>query len=612
MMDSYGYLHLALVHETPSDLKFQGFQEINWKKLSTQTYQYFLSSALILTILSITQSAQAQILSVGSRGSDVQAVQSALRSQGYFNANTTGYYGTITRDAVIRFQRANGLSADGVVGPNTLAAIFNPPPQPITPVSRELIGLGRGDRGPGVEDLQERLQQFGYFNTNPTGSFGPITEDAVRRFQQANFIAVTGLVTEDTLALLNRGVVVSNPSTTPPPVLPPTSVLQQGDFGTAVGTVQRQLKQLNFYDGLITNYFDSRTEEAVISFQQTYGIQTTGQVGQTTQSYLASLSTTTPSLPTNQVIEFGNRGIAVSLVQQQLRTLGYYNGPVNGIFDLTTRRAVLNFQRDYGITQTGKVGPTTQAYLIQSNPQVQPVIVSQTRPVVIPQTQPVIIAQNRPVVVPQNRPVVVPQTQPVITQNRPVVVPQTQPVITQTQPVVVQPFRPVQPVINLRTFLRVGDTGAQVREVQRRLRELNYYRGPINGFYDRTTEEAVIGFQRSNSITQTGIVGPTTRMYMFNAQSSAAPQTPSASTQIIPPTQLTRSRSTPPTTATFQPTEISTASVQQLQERLKNQGLYNGPVDGVYNPQTEQAVTRAQELYGSSTNQVLFGGLQLK
>lgn len=570
MMDSYGYLHLALVHEAPSDLKFKGFQEINWKKLSTQTYQYFLSSTLILGILSVAQLAQAQILSVGSRGSDVQAVQRVLRSQGYFNANTTGYYGPITRDAVIRFQRANGLSADGVVGPNTLAALFNPPPQPITPVSRELIGLGRGDSGPGVEDLQERLRQFGYFNTNPTGNFGSITEDAVRRFQQANFIPVTGLVTEETLALLNRSVVPDLP-TTPPPVLPPTSVLQQGDFGEAVGALQRQLKQLNFYDGLITNYFDSRTEEAVIRFQQTYGIQATGQVGQTTQSYLVSLSTGNPSLPTNQVIEFGNRGIAVSLVQQQLRTLGYYNGPVNGIFDLTTRRAVLNFQGDYGITQTGEVGPTTQAYLVQSVPQTQPVVVTQTRPVVVPQTQPFFVTQNRPVVVAQN------------------------------QPVVVRPFTPVQPVINLRTFLRVGDTGAQVREVQRRLRELNYYRGPISGFYDRTTEEAVIRFQRSNAITQTGIVGPTTRIYLFNAQSSAAPQTDSVSTQI-----------TPSTTATFQSREIPTASVQQLQERLKTQGLYNGPVDGVYNTQTEQAVTRAQELYGASANQVLLGGLQLK
>ncbi len=570
MMDSYGYLHLALVHEAPSDLKFKGFQEINWKKLSTQTYQYFLSSTLILAILSVAQSAQAQILSVGSRGSDVQAVQGVLRSQGFFNANTTGYYGPITRDAVIRFQRANGLSPDGVVGPNTLAALFNRPSPP-TNISRELIGLGRGDRGPGVEDLQERLRQFGYFNTNPTGNFGPITEDAVRRFQQANSLRVTGLVTEETLALLNNVAFVPSLPSNPAPAPLPTSVLQQGDFGDAVGALQRQLKQLNFYDGLITNYFDSRTEEAVIRFQQTYGIQATGQVGQTTQSYLVSLSTGTPSLPTNQVISFGNRGIAVSLVQQQLRVLGYYNGPVNGIFDLTTRRAVLNFQGDYGITQTGEVGPTTQAYLVQSVPQTQPVIVSQTRPVVVPQTQPVIVTQNRPVVVAQN------------------------------QPVVVRPFTPVQPMMNLRTFLRVGDTGAQVREVQRRLRALNYYRGPINGFYDRTTEDAVIRFQRSNAITQTGIVGPTTRIYLFNAQSSAAPQTDSVSTQI-----------TPSTPATLQSREIRTASVQQLQERLKTQGLYNGPVDGVYNTQTEQAVTRAQELYGASANHVLLGGLQLK
>jgi hypothetical protein len=40
------------------------------------------------------------------------------------------------------------------------------------------------------------------------------------------------------------------------------------------------------------------------------------------------------------------------------------------------------------------------------------------------------------------------------------------------------------------------------------------------------------------------------------------------------------------------------------------QGLYQGPIDGVYNSQMEVAVSKAQELYGSSANDVLFGGLE--
>ncbi|WRH68995.1 MAG: peptidoglycan-binding domain-containing protein [Planktothrix sp. GU0601_MAG3] len=42
---------------------------------------------------------------------------------GYFNANSTGYYGKLTASAVKSFQYNCGLSADGIAGPATLAAL---------------------------------------------------------------------------------------------------------------------------------------------------------------------------------------------------------------------------------------------------------------------------------------------------------------------------------------------------------------------------------------------------------------------------------------------------------------------------------------------------------
>ena len=62
-------------------------------------------------------------LSKGDRGYDVKQLQKRLAAHGYFHANYTGYYGTLTKHAVKAFQEDCGLSADGIAGPATLAAL---------------------------------------------------------------------------------------------------------------------------------------------------------------------------------------------------------------------------------------------------------------------------------------------------------------------------------------------------------------------------------------------------------------------------------------------------------------------------------------------------------
>lgn len=58
-------------------------------------------------------------LRIGSRGTDVKEVQSLLQRLGYYNGAIDGIFGNNTRNAVIAFQRANGLTPDGIVGPMT-------------------------------------------------------------------------------------------------------------------------------------------------------------------------------------------------------------------------------------------------------------------------------------------------------------------------------------------------------------------------------------------------------------------------------------------------------------------------------------------------------------
>lgn len=69
-------------------------------------------------------SASAALLKTGTRGSEVQKIQMALKDLGYFDYNeATGYYGKITAKSVRLFQRENGLEVDGVVGKNTWDAL---------------------------------------------------------------------------------------------------------------------------------------------------------------------------------------------------------------------------------------------------------------------------------------------------------------------------------------------------------------------------------------------------------------------------------------------------------------------------------------------------------
>lgn len=87
--------------------------------------KFVISAAIATSVIAAASSAQALTLKPGQRSSDVATIQSELKNRGYFpkNVSSTGYYGSITKRAVMNFQRANGLRADGIAGPATLRAM---------------------------------------------------------------------------------------------------------------------------------------------------------------------------------------------------------------------------------------------------------------------------------------------------------------------------------------------------------------------------------------------------------------------------------------------------------------------------------------------------------
>jgi putative peptidoglycan binding protein len=120
------------------------------------------------------------LLKVGARGSAVKAVQRAL------GIPADGIFGPQTRAAVLAFQSKNGLVADGIVGPRTLAALF-----------------GRGEGGAAklirawwVAPVQRAL------GLPVDGIYGPQTRAAVRAYQARHGLVVDGIVGPQTLAHL--------------------------------------------------------------------------------------------------------------------------------------------------------------------------------------------------------------------------------------------------------------------------------------------------------------------------------------------------------------------------------------------------------------------------
>lgn len=88
--------------------------------MTNKPFKFLIIVFILLFLLCGTVGALSKI---GSTGSQVSEIQSRLKTWGYYNGAVDGIFGTQTRDAVIKFQKKNGLTPDGIVGSKTLAAL---------------------------------------------------------------------------------------------------------------------------------------------------------------------------------------------------------------------------------------------------------------------------------------------------------------------------------------------------------------------------------------------------------------------------------------------------------------------------------------------------------
>ena len=247
------------------------------------------------------------------------------------------------------------------------------------------------------------------------------------------------------------------------------------------------------------------------------------------------INTSTATPQTNATsLKVGSTGAEVRKMQNRLKELGYLKGSADGDFGAATESAVKSFQAQNGLAVDGKAGTATLNKLYSANAKKAPANVTNT------------------------------------------------PKPTAT------PF----------TSFKHGDTGAEIKRMQTRLKELGYLNGKADGNFGDATEAAVRYFQQRNNLTVDGKAGQKTLDKLYSSSAKAAKATPT------PTAKPTR---TPKVTATPKADDLdyylengaSGTKVRTLQNRLIELGWLSGQADGKYGNATEYAVKAFQKRYSS-------------
>ncbi|WP_377887464.1 peptidoglycan-binding protein [Alkalihalobacillus sp. R86527] len=452
-----------------------------------------------------------QELTLGMNNSDVKELQDVLKEKGYFTYHTsTGYFGPITEKAVSDFQKAKGLPVTGTANGETLSALKG---ATVKAVSTSSQTLSMGERGQAVSDLQTKLKNKGYYNYNVDGIFGPITEKAVKQFQKAKGLSVTGIVDQATENAVNAFAT----KTTKPSQQ--ADSLKVGARGAEVSTVQQQLKNKGYYSYAVDGIFGPITEKAVKQFQSANGLSSTGVVDGKTKDKLSATSSTQVEKKKEEKVSgltIGARGSAVTSLQQGLKDRGYYNYKVDGIFGSITEKAVKEFQSVVGLSVTGvaddatvdalksRGGTTTQSVSVMK--------VGSRGDNVVKLQQDLKTAGTFHVGVTGYFGPVTEKAVKDFQRAKDLTVTgtatkETLDTLSNTTSPAVHP--PAQDSSH-DDVLKVGSKGELVVELQSKLKALGYYNGATDGAFGPITESAVKTFQSRNKLTANGIVDSST------------------------------------------------------------------------------------------------------
>ena len=217
----------------------------------------------------------------GVTGSAVKDLQTKLKKLGFYNASIDGDYGDTTVAAVKAFQKKYNLTADGVAGSETLKKLDTAYKNADS--DKDDGSLRKGVTGSAVKDLQTKLKKLGFYNASIDGDYGDTTVAAVKAFQKKYNLTADGVAGSETLKKLDSAYKNADSNTSTD-----DDSLRKGATGTAVKTLQTNLKKLGFYTAYVDGSFGATTESAVKAFQKKYGLTADGVAGSATLKKIES------------------------------------------------------------------------------------------------------------------------------------------------------------------------------------------------------------------------------------------------------------------------------------------------------------------------------------
>ena len=267
-------------------------------------------------VQSIMNSYPGAVLQIGSIGVSVERIQRQLNriSRNYplipKIQSVDGIFGADTRDAVIAFQSTFNLEPDGIVGKQTWYKIqyiyvavkklaqLDSEGLKYSDIQKQFTtALSFGDTGEPVQALQYYLKYVGIYNQaltpiEVTGTFDSATEQALRSFQTFYGLEPTGILNLNTINKLNQvylGILEDLPYE-----ITAERVVPFGGRNLGIGSTGDDVRQLQTYLSFlsdyyptipkvsVTGYYGTETQNAVIAFQNNFGITPRGIVGAVT------------------------------------------------------------------------------------------------------------------------------------------------------------------------------------------------------------------------------------------------------------------------------------------------------------------------------------------
>lgn len=246
-------------------------------------------------------------LEYGDSGTRVSEMQGWLKTLGYYTGSVDGKFGAGTKRAVVAFQKAAGLTADGLAGTKTLSKLQSMAEGSSGSSSGSSSSTGsssssssssssatpsrtlrKGYTGEDVKTVQTRLKELKYYSGSIDGVYGSGSIAAVKAFQKANGLTADGLAGTKTFKILfSSSAIASGSSSSSSSGVQNISKLQSGDKGDAVKTLQKALAKLN-YSVSADGVYGPQTMRAVKAFQEINGLTVDGIAGKATQELLYS------------------------------------------------------------------------------------------------------------------------------------------------------------------------------------------------------------------------------------------------------------------------------------------------------------------------------------